>query len=81
MYTQHDWRILHPVKRLQIYLDSEVDEALTAEAAREHVSKAEIIRRLVAAHLGVPSQRDPLDELVGGFTEEPGDVDEVVYGR
>ncbi|MGH3769057.1 MAG: ribbon-helix-helix protein, CopG family [Pseudonocardiaceae bacterium] len=69
------------MKRLQIYLEPEADEALAAQAAREHVSKAEIIRRLVNAHIGVPGQRDPIDDLVGRFADEPGNVDEVVYGR
>ena len=69
------------MKRLQIYLEPEADEALAAEAAREHVSKAEIIRRLVAAHLTLRSQRDPIDDLIGRFDETPGSVDEVVYGR
>lgn len=69
------------VKRLQIYLEPEADEALAAEAARESVSKAEIIRRLVAAHTGQHSRRDPIDDLVGRFEQASGDVDEVVYGR
>lgn len=69
------------MKRLQIYIEPEADEALAAEAAREHVSKAEIIRRLVAAHTGKHGARDPIDDLIGRFEEEPGDVDEVVYGR
>lgn len=69
------------MKRLQIYIEPEADEALAAEAAREDVSKAEIIRRLVAAHTGKHSERDPIDDLVGRFQEESRDVDEVVYGR
>ncbi|MGH3976047.1 MAG: ribbon-helix-helix protein, CopG family [Pseudonocardiaceae bacterium] len=66
---------------MQIYIEPEADEALAAEAARENVSKAEIIRRLVAAHTGKHSEWDPIDDLVGHFAEESGDVDEVVYGR
>lgn len=69
------------VKRLQIYLEPESDEALAAEAARDGVSKASIIRRLVAAHTGVGVRVDPVDDLVGAFDDEPGDVDDVVYGR
>jgi hypothetical protein len=68
------------MKRLQIYIEPEADEALAAEAAREGVSKASIIRRLVAEHTGTSTGVDPIDELVGGFDEEPGDVDDVVYG-
>lgn len=68
------------VKRLQIYIEPESDEALTVEAARSGVSKAAIIRRLVSEHLGQQVGRDPIDELVGRFGGEPGDVDELVYG-
>lgn len=69
------------MKRLQIYIEPEADEALAAEAAREGVSKASIIRRLVAEHTGTNTGADPVDELVGCFDGEPGDVDDVVYGR
>lgn len=69
------------MKRLQIYLEREADEALAAEAARDGVSKASIIRRLVAQHTSTGDAGDPIDELVGGFDSEPGRIDEVVYGR
>jgi hypothetical protein len=38
------------MKRLQIFIEPETDEALAAEAARRGVSNASIIRRLVAEH-------------------------------
>ncbi|MGH4020430.1 MAG: CopG family transcriptional regulator [Pseudonocardiaceae bacterium] len=68
------------MKRLQIYIEPESDEALAVEAAREGVSKAEIIRRLVAEYTGRHDELDPIDALVGCFGGESGDVDEVVYG-
>lgn len=68
------------VKRLQIYIEPEQDDALAAEAAREGVSKAAIIRGLVAEHTGRHGDADPIDDLVGRFAGEPGDIDEVVYG-
>ncbi len=68
------------MKRLQIYIEPEMDEALALEAARKHDSKAAIIRRLIAEHTGEQAGGDPVDELVGAFQEEPGDIDEVVYG-
>lgn len=68
------------MRGLQIYIESESDEALAAEAARAGTSKAEIIRRLVAEHTEGNGSRDPIGDLVGAFTTEPGDVDEVVYG-
>lgn len=68
------------MKRLQIYLEPEMDEALAREAAQTGASKAAIIRRLIAAHTGSAAP-DPIDALVGRFPEAPGSVDDVVYGR
>lgn len=68
------------MKRLQIYIEPEMDVALAREAARTGVSKAAIIRRLITLHTGGPAS-DPIDELVGLFPEAPGSVDDVVYGR
>ena len=68
------------MKRLQIYIEPEMDAALAREAARTGESKAGIIRRLIAAYTGT-SGPDPVDELIGVFDGEPGDIDEVVYGR
>ncbi len=69
------------MKRLQIYIESELDEALGVEAARTGQSKAAIIRRLVARHVSSRGAADPIDDLVGGFPGKPGDIDDVVYGR
>jgi Arc/MetJ family transcription regulator len=70
------------VKRLQISIEVELDDALAAEAARRGVSKAALIREFVRERLvdGRPRARDPLDDLVGASDAEPGDIDEVVYG-
>lgn len=72
-----------PMKRLQIYIEPEMDEALAVRALREGTSKAALIRRFVAERLGSGNGRepDPLDELVGAYDleVEPGDIDEVVY--
>jgi len=68
------------MKRLQIYIQEELDEALSLEASRSGTSKAALIRRFVAERLQPHStQSDPLDALVGAYDEEPGPVDEVVY--
>ena len=72
MYTPRSRRILRFVKRLQFYLEVESDDALGAEAAREGISKAEIIRRLVTNHLGRSVDVDPINDLVGRFDGEPG---------
>jgi hypothetical protein len=71
------------VKRLQIYIEEELDDALAAQALRERTSKAALIRRYVAERLGRHEVRepDPLDELVGAYDLDvgPGDIDAVVY--
>lgn len=69
------------MKRLQIYIEEEVDQALAVQALREGTSKAALIRRCVAAQLAPNTTPDPLDALVGRYDVEPGDIDEVVYGR
>ena len=70
------------MKRLQIYIEEELDEALAARAVRERTSKAALIRQFVAERLGRTTLAgDPLDELIGRFDEDPGVIDEVVYGR
>jgi hypothetical protein len=73
------------MKRLQIMIEEELDEALAHQAAKEHVSKAELIRRYVREKLRPlpPIEDDPLWELVGIVEGEPDDsqrIDEVVYG-
>jgi hypothetical protein len=69
------------VKRLQIYIDEDLDEALASLALREHSSKAALIRQFVAERLRLPTQEpDPLDRLVGRFDEASGDVDRLLYG-
>lgn len=71
------------MRRIQIYIEEELDDALQAEAARSGCSKAALIRECVSSRYGMlePVEKDPLSDLVGAFDAEPGDVDEVVYGR
>lgn len=72
------------MKRLQIYIEPELDDALAVRALCERTSKAALIRRFVAERLGLDGSRqpDPLDELVGSIDAEPvDDIDEVIYGR
>jgi hypothetical protein len=70
------------MKRLQIHIEEELDEALAAEAAARATSKAALIRGYVADNLRhrLGRRHDPLDELVGRYDEDPGDIDAVVYG-
>ena len=73
------------MKRLQIMIDEDLDEALEQQARRERVSKAALVRRYVREHLRPlpPIEEDPLWGLVGMVQGEPDDsqrIDEVVYG-
>jgi hypothetical protein len=74
------------MKRLQIMIEEELDEALEEQARKEHVSKAALIRRYVRERLRPlpPFEEDPLWDLVGIVEGKPGDsisVDDVVYPR
>jgi hypothetical protein len=71
------------MRRLQIMIQEELDEALAHQARKEGTSKAALIRRYVAKHVKPlpPLEKDPLWELVGADPDvEPADIDEVVYG-
>ena len=71
------------VKRLQIMIEEELDDALARQAAEEGVSKAALIRRYVGERLRpLPaSDDDPLRELIGfSDAEHVDDVDEFLYG-
>jgi hypothetical protein len=70
------------MKRLQIMIEEDLDEALGAQALREGTSKAAIIRRQMRTVLRpLPKlEDDPLWKMAGADSFEPADIDEVVYG-
>jgi len=69
------------MKRLQIHIEEELDDALAFEASKRKTSKAALIREYVRERLGRPAREgDPFAPLVGSIDEEPGDIDDVVYG-
>lgn len=75
MYTPH-------MKRLQIYIDEDLDDELGHRARRERTSKAALIRDAVRRSLGErPPVVDPFSDWIGGSDAVPGSIDEVVYGR
>lgn len=70
------------MKRLQILIDEELDEALALEARRTSTSKAELIRRYVRSHLAetFDGLDDSLLSMAGRDDYDSEPVDEVVYG-
>ena len=77
---------MNSVKRLQILIDEDLDDALEHQARQEKTSKAALIRRYVRERLKPlpPLEHDPLWAWVGGGEGEPHDsvsVDDVVYPR
>jgi hypothetical protein len=70
------------MRRLQIMIEDDAYETLNAQAAREHVSKASLIRRYVRLGLRpLPAiAEDPLASLAASASFEPADVDESIYG-
>ena len=71
------------MRRIQIYVDEELDDALKAESARSGCSKAALIRRCVAEKLALSdaTDRDPITALIGTVDVDPGDIDHVVHKR
>jgi hypothetical protein len=74
------------VKRLQIMIEADLDEALGLQAEREGVSKAALVRRYVGERLRPlpPLDEDPLWLGMGmikdGDPNSSQQIDEVVYG-
>jgi hypothetical protein len=71
------------MKRLQIMIEEDLDEALERQARDERTSKAALIRRYVRERLKPlpPVKEDPLWQLVGDLDIEPvDDIDEYLYG-
>jgi hypothetical protein len=75
------------MRRIQLYLEEDLDEAIQSEAVRTGRSKASLIRECVRSRYegrGATSgsaAADPIDALIGSIDIEPADVDEVVYGE
>ena len=73
------------MRRVQVHLDEDLDDAAEREAARRGISKAALVRVSLVKELGKrmeTSERDPWAAITGWF-EDGGvhDIDAVVYGK
>ena len=70
------------MRRLQIMIDEDLDEALGRQAVEQGTSKAALIRKYVRQHVApLPSlDDDPLGRMIGADHFDPAAVDDVVYG-
>jgi plasmid stability protein len=71
------------MRRIQIHIDEELDAAVAAQAAREGVSKAALIRSILVEHVEPvePRPEDPWDAITGWLDDEPvDDIGDVIYG-
>ena len=59
------------MKKTSLYLDAELDQALASRAEREGVSKAQVVREILAA--AVKSQDRPRPQAIG-VAEGPADL-------
>lgn len=74
------------MRRVQIYIEEHLDDALAQEAARRRISKAAVIReRLASAAAPDGSNTDRAEREIVGWIEErlpdAGSIDDVVYSR
>jgi hypothetical protein len=75
------------MRRIQIVIDAELDDALARQARAENVSKSALVRRYVGERLRPlpPIHEDPIWELFESASDaeiDPSEtIDDVVYGR
>lgn len=73
------------MRRIQLYLEEDLDDRLGVEAARSGRSRSELVREAVRQWLDErtgPSSGDALDAVVGWLDIGPADdLDAVIYDR
>lgn len=69
------------MRRINVYIDEELDMRAEREARRRQISKAALIRAGLAAEIGRDEPRPgATDELVGISDAEPvEDIDAIIY--
>ena len=81
VYVPRIWCMIGAMKRMQILIDEELEEALAREARARGTSKSALVRQYVRERLIQlpPLESDPLWNMVGADEFDPESVDEVVY--
>jgi len=73
------------MRRIQLHLDEELDDALATQAAQRGMPKAALVRDYLWQHVDArDAQPDPAEALIGiydGEVDEHASIDAVVYGR
>ncbi|WP_020379586.1 ribbon-helix-helix domain-containing protein [Candidatus Microthrix parvicella] len=70
------------MRRIQLYIEPDVDHLLSAAAARTGTTRSAIVRQALSAWLAgsVAPGHDPLDDLVGSINADSSDdIDAVIY--
>ena len=70
------------VRRIQLYMDDDLNHALTAEAARSGRTRSELVRMAVRQSLEheLTESPDPIDALIGSVDIDPiDDIDAAIY--
>ncbi len=70
------------MRRIQLYVDDAVDDALSAEAARRGTSRSALVRDAVQTCFGglFDAPTDPMNDLIGSLDIAPDrDLDAVIY--
>ena len=70
------------MRRIQIYIQEDLDDRLQAESARRMRSKASLIRECVVARYGeeLRIDKDSLTGMIGAVDIDPENIDDEVYG-
>lgn len=73
---------IHLMRRIQLYMDDDLDHALTAEAARSGRTRSDLVRMAVRRSLEhvLTEHDDPVDALIGSVDIDPiDDIDAAIY--
>lgn len=72
------------MRRIQLYMDEDLDDALSLQARQQGVAKAVLIRQYLRHHVRPPeNEDDPSDHLIGSYEGDPTgstSVNDVLYG-